>query len=58
MSERNARLLRKMELNDKRSKKSWNNLTPTQKGVVRKAFKYPKDARESIAAYARIVSLR
>ena len=58
MSERNARLLRKMELNDKTSKKNWNEFTPTQKNAVRKAFKFPKDARECVAVFSRFVSLR
>ena len=34
-----SKMLKKMELNDKRSKKAWTGLTPDQRGRIRSVFK-------------------
>lgn len=52
MSERNARMLRKMKANDKKSKRAWNKLTPFQRSKVRAVYD-PRSPNDAVIAFAK-----
>jgi len=62
MSERNAKLLRKLKVNDRKQTHAWNTLPAHQKSRVRATYWANTDreagAREAFVEFARILVLK